>query len=96
MSTPKIALRFGSLLFNDLSEAAGKVKGFTGVTASSMTPAARFPNSGVPESLRYVISQVVLKHEVTASKSDLDAMDAEREAQRTKRARLANEWVASR
>jgi hypothetical protein len=26
-STPEIALRFGSLFFNDLAEAAGKVKG---------------------------------------------------------------------
>jgi hypothetical protein len=46
-----------------------------------MTPASRFPNTGVPESMRYVISEVVLKDQVTASKSDFDSMDAEREAQ---------------
>jgi hypothetical protein len=85
MSSPKIALRFGSLLFNDLEQVAGKVKGYTGVTAGTMTPAARFPNSGVPECMRYVISKSLLQHEVTASQSELDEMYAARQARKRPR-----------
>jgi hypothetical protein len=88
MTTPKIALAFGTALFNDLQQAADKVKGFPGVSCGTMTPAARFPNTAVPECMRYTISNAVLQHEVTATDTEFAAMEEAKTAQARKRARL--------
>jgi hypothetical protein len=88
MCTPKIAMAFGTALFNNLQQAADKVKGYPGVSCGTMTPAARFPNTAVPECMRYTISNAVLQYEVTATDTEFAAMDEAKKQQARKRARL--------
>jgi hypothetical protein len=89
MSTSSIAVDFGSTLFDEMKEAAQKVKGLPGVTVGTLTPAQRFVSDHrVPESTRYTVTDAVLKFSPTATDEELDVMSRALAAQARKRARL--------
>jgi hypothetical protein len=89
MSTCGIAVDFGRKLFEDMSDAANKVKGMAGVTVGTLTPAARFVSDPrVPECTRFTVTDKVLKFSPTATDEELDVMSRAMAAQAKKRARL--------
>jgi hypothetical protein len=90
MHSPKIALSFGNVLYHDLEKTAMPVaERYPGASVGTMTPALRFPDPRVPESMRYAISDAVLEHDAKVTRTELDVMAAAKEEQAKKRRKLA-------